>query len=89
MSLKRPWQTRFDVTPSDTVTLGDLQFGTDVKVRFGELGAYHVNLPMAGSLTWRQGRTGPLQATTRTAASSSGSVTPPSRSGMATAGCWP
>jgi AraC-like DNA-binding protein len=68
LSWNRPWQTRFDVTPSDTVTLGDLQFGTDVKVRFGELGAYHVNLPMAGSLTWRQGRSAPLQATTRTAA---------------------
>jgi AraC-like DNA-binding protein len=68
LSWKRRWQSRFDVTPSDTVTLGDLQFGTDVKVRFGELGAYHVDLPMAGSLTWRQGGTGPLQATTRTAA---------------------
>jgi AraC-like DNA-binding protein len=68
LSWKRRWQTRFDVTPSGTVTLGDLQFGTDVKTRFGELGAYHVDLPMAGSLTWRQGRSAPLQATTRTAA---------------------
>jgi hypothetical protein len=68
LSWNRPWETRFDVTPSDTVTLGDLQFGTDVKVRFGELGAYHVDLPVAGSLTWRQGRSGPLRATTTTAA---------------------
>jgi AraC-like DNA-binding protein len=68
LSWKRPWLTRFDVTPSDSVTLGDLQFGTDVKVRFGELGAYHVDLPIAGSLTWRQGRDAPLLATTRTAA---------------------
>jgi hypothetical protein len=68
LSWKRPWQTRFDVTQSDTVALGDLQFGTDVKVRFGELGAYHVDLPMTGSLTWRQGRSPPSQATTRTAA---------------------
>ena len=68
LSWKRPWQTRFEVTRSDTVAVGDLQFGTDVKVRFGELGAYHVDLPMAGSLTWRQGRSAPLRATTRTAA---------------------
>ena len=68
LSWKRRWQTRFDVTQSDTVALGDLQFGTDVKVRFGELGAYHVDLPMAGSLTWRQGRSAPSQATTRAAA---------------------
>ncbi|MEV4708761.1 AraC family transcriptional regulator [Actinoplanes sp. NPDC049316] len=68
LSWRRNWQSRFDVSPSDALTVGDLQFGTDVKIRFGELGAYHVNLPMAGSLTWRQGRNVPLQATTRTAA---------------------
>jgi AraC-like DNA-binding protein len=68
LSVDRSWQTRFDVTPSGSVTLGDMQFGTDVKIRFGELGAYHVDLPIAGSLTWRQGRGAPLRATTRTAA---------------------
>jgi AraC-like DNA-binding protein len=68
LSWKRPWQTRFKVTALDTVTVGDLQFGTDVKTRFGELGAYHVDLPMVGSLTWRQGRRAPLRATTTTAA---------------------
>jgi AraC-like DNA-binding protein len=68
LTQRHPWQARFDVTPSGTVTVGDLQFGTDVKIRFGELGAYHVNLPIAGSLTWRQGRGAPLRATTRTAA---------------------
>jgi hypothetical protein len=39
-----------------------------VRVRFGELGAYHVDLPMAGSVTWRQGRNAPLRATPSTAA---------------------
>jgi AraC-like DNA-binding protein len=68
LSWKSGWQTRFQVRPSGTVTVGDLQFGTDVKMRFGELGAYHVNLPVAGSLTWQQGRDGPRRATTRTAA---------------------
>jgi AraC-like DNA-binding protein len=65
---KRRWQSRFDVTPSNIVTVGDLQFGTDVKIRFGELGAYHIDLPIAGSLTWRQGGGAPLHATTSTAA---------------------
>jgi AraC-like DNA-binding protein len=68
LSQERPWQSRFDVATSDTITLGDMQFGTDVQVRFGELGAYHVNLPMAGSLTWRQGPSAVLRATTETAA---------------------
>jgi AraC-like DNA-binding protein len=68
LSWKRSWESRFDVAPLGTVTLGDLQFGTDVKVRLGELGAYHVDLPMVGSLTWRQGRNAPLRATTSTAA---------------------
>lgn len=68
LSWKRSWESRFDVAPLGTVTLGDLQFGTDVKVRLGELGAYHVDLPMVGSLTWRQGRSAPLRATTSTAA---------------------
>ncbi|MFI7602496.1 AraC family transcriptional regulator [Actinoplanes sp. NPDC049681] len=68
LSWKRSWQSRFEVSPSDALTLGDLQFGTDVKVRFGELGAYHVSLPMMGSLTWRQGGSAPLKATPRTAA---------------------
>jgi AraC-like DNA-binding protein len=68
LSGEHRWETRFEVVPSSTLTLGDLQFGTDVKIRFGELGAYHVNLPMSGSLAWRQGRSAPLQATTRTAA---------------------
>ncbi|BCJ41937.1 hypothetical protein GCM10010168_88330 [Actinoplanes ianthinogenes] len=63
-----PWQTRFDVTPSHAVTVGDLRFGTDVRIQFGELGAYHVNLPLTGSLVWRQGGHAPLRATPTTAA---------------------
>jgi AraC-like DNA-binding protein len=38
------------------VSLGDMQFGTDVAVSYGELGAYHVDVLMSGQLTWRQGR---------------------------------
>jgi len=68
LSWEHTWQARFDVAASPTLTYGDLQFGTDVKIRFGELGAYHVNLPVTGSLTWRQGRNPAQHATTRTAA---------------------
>jgi AraC-like DNA-binding protein len=68
LSWQHRWETRFNVTPSGVVTVGDLHFGTDVKIRFGELGSYHVNLPLEGSLTWRQGRNAPLRATTRSGA---------------------
>ncbi|WP_229070282.1 AraC family transcriptional regulator [Actinoplanes sp. DH11] len=68
LNWKHRWRSRFDVSPAAAVTVGDLQFGTDVRIRFGELGAYHVNLPVTGSLTWRQGRGAPRQATARTAA---------------------
>ncbi|GIM93658.1 hypothetical protein [Paractinoplanes toevensis] len=89
LSWKRSWQSRFDIVPSDTVTLGDLQFGTDVKIRFGELGSYHVNLPVAGSLTWRQGCGAPLRATTATAAVFQPVGDTTWRDGTAAAGCWP
>jgi BON domain/AraC-binding-like domain len=52
----RPWTTRIDVAPAGPVTIGDLRFGTDVRINFGELGAYHVDLPLSRSLAWRQGR---------------------------------
>ena len=47
---------RFDLVTSGPVTIGDLCFGVDVGMRFGELGAYHVDLPLTGELWWRQGR---------------------------------
>ena len=34
---------------------------------FGELGAYHVDLPLAGELAWRQGTSDPMLATPSTA----------------------
>ena len=59
----RPWTARFDVAPAGPVTVGDLQFGTDVRISFGELGAYHVDVPLSGSLAWRQGRSEATVAT--------------------------
>ena len=58
----------FDIAHSDRVTFGDLRFGIDVRMSFGELGSYHVDVPLSGELVWRQGRGEPLVATTATAA---------------------
>src|SRR4051812_12899234 len=62
------WQARFVVAPAEVVTIGDIEFGTDVKVKFGELGAYHVDVALSGQLAWRQGAGAPRLATPGTAA---------------------
>jgi AraC-like DNA-binding protein len=62
------WTADFEVTRSGPVTLGDLSFGADVRMGFGELGAYHVDLPLSGELAWRQGSGATKLATTSTAA---------------------
>jgi AraC-like DNA-binding protein len=68
LSGSREWRARFGIAPAGSVTLGDLSFGTDIRMRFGDLGAYHVDVPLTGALTWRQG-TGPAHtATTGSAA---------------------
>jgi hypothetical protein len=53
-----PLQAAFDIIELGPLTLGDMRWGADVRMRFGELGAYHVDLPLSGQLVWRQGRTG-------------------------------
>ena len=62
------WKAGFDIATAGPVTVGRLHFGVDVRMSFGELGAYHVDVPVAGELAWRQGRDGPRLATTATAA---------------------
>jgi hypothetical protein len=81
----RRLQARFAVAKAGPATVGDLRFGTDMRARFGELGAYHIDVPLSGALTWRQGASRPRHATTRTAAISSLSVTRSLTSGMPTA----
>jgi AraC-like DNA-binding protein len=56
--LSRPpaWTASFAVGGDDAVTVGDLHFGMDVRIHAGELGAYHVNLPLAGTMAFHQGR---------------------------------
>jgi AraC-like DNA-binding protein len=63
-----PWTAAFDIAPAGPITLGDLRFGADVRIKFGELGAYHVDVPLSGELAWRQGRGEAMVATTDTAA---------------------
>ncbi|GIE98630.1 AraC family transcriptional regulator [Paractinoplanes rishiriensis] len=68
LSPRPGWQARFDITPPGPVTIGDLGFGTDVRMTFGELGAYHVDVPLGGSMVWHQGRAEPRRATPAVAA---------------------
>ncbi|MEU5952123.1 AraC family transcriptional regulator [Streptomyces sp. NPDC047525] len=58
----------FTVSRLRRMTLGTLQFGADLCMRFGELGAYHVDMPLSGSMAWHQGRLDPLLATVHEAA---------------------
>ena len=62
------WRARFDLTPPGPVSIGDLGFGVDVRARFGELGAYHIDLPRSGYLIWHQGGGEPRRATPGSAA---------------------
>ncbi|WP_344074140.1 AraC family transcriptional regulator [Streptomyces crystallinus] len=58
----------FEVVRLGPLTLGDLRCGTDVRMRFGDLGAYHVDIPLSGELAWRQGTRPPATANARRAA---------------------
>lgn len=53
---ERPFAARFDTVRLGPLMIGDLSCGADVRMRFGELGAFHVNAPMSGSMDVRQGR---------------------------------
>jgi len=55
--------TQLRVTTLGPVTIGDVRFGTDLKLRLQELGAYHVDVLLSGRLEWQQGRDEPLVAT--------------------------
>ena len=57
----------FDVVRSGPVTIGDLRFGVDVVMRCGELGSYHVDVPLTGELAWRQARRPAVATPTRAA----------------------
>lgn len=63
-----PWKASFEIAPAGPIVLGTMSFGADVRIRFGELGAYHVDVPLSGDLAWRQGSGPVLAASTRRAA---------------------
>ncbi|MFC0845001.1 AraC family transcriptional regulator [Streptomyces noboritoensis] len=65
---ERRLDAAFEVVRLGPLTLGDLRCGTDVHMRFGDLGAYHVDVPLSGELAWRQASRTPATADVRRAA---------------------
>ncbi|MEI5097611.1 AraC family transcriptional regulator [Streptomyces sp. PmtG] len=59
----RPFRAQYDIGELGALTIGELSCDADVRMRFGELGAYHVNIPQSGHLSWQQG---PAPATAAT-----------------------
>lgn len=51
----RSLDTQLRVAKLGPVTIGDVRFGTDLKLRLYELGAYHVDVLLSGQLEWQQG----------------------------------
>ncbi|MGW1891356.1 AraC family transcriptional regulator [Streptomyces sp. NPDC002004] len=51
----RGFRARFDIGRLGSLTVGEMGCGADVRMRFGELGAYHVTVALSGHVTWRQG----------------------------------
>jgi AraC-like DNA-binding protein len=64
----RSLDTQLRVATLGPVTIGDMRFGTDLKLRLYELGAYHVDVLLSGRLEWQQGRDEPRVATDTSAA---------------------
>lgn len=60
---ERPFAARFDTVALGPLVIGDLSCGADVRMRFGELGAFHVNAPLGGTMELRQGGAAPVVAT--------------------------
>ncbi|WP_406447500.1 AraC family transcriptional regulator [Streptomyces sp. NBC_01613] len=48
--------TRLSVVELGGLTVGDIRFGTEVRMSFGEPGVYHVAVPVEGCFSVRQGR---------------------------------
>ncbi|MFC8124973.1 AraC family transcriptional regulator [Streptomyces sp. NPDC057302] len=53
----RSFRAEFDIGQLGALTVGELSCGADVRMRLGELGAYHVNILLGGQMHFRQGRT--------------------------------
>ncbi|MFI0978992.1 AraC family transcriptional regulator [Streptomyces sp. NPDC021093] len=64
----RAFEARIDSAQLGDLTVGDLSIGTDVRMRVGELGSYHVNVPLSGRFVWHQRGRAEAVATARHAA---------------------
>ncbi|WP_367828282.1 AraC family transcriptional regulator [Streptomyces sp. LMG1-1-1.1] len=60
---RRPFAARFDTVVLGPLVIGDLSCGADVRMSFGELGAYHLNAPLSGTMEMRQGGGSAIVAT--------------------------
>ncbi|MBD0841535.1 AraC family transcriptional regulator [Streptomyces sp. TRM68416] len=58
---------RLNVVDLGSLTVGDVSFGTEMRMSFGEPGVYHVAVPLAGSFSVQQGSDAPVFATPRRA----------------------
>ncbi|MEU1114733.1 AraC family transcriptional regulator, partial [Streptomyces sp. NPDC005866] len=50
----------FDVVRLGPLTVGELGFGADVRLRFGDPGAHQIDIPVSGGLQWHQGGLDPV-----------------------------
>ncbi|MFE6160273.1 AraC family transcriptional regulator [Streptomyces sp. NPDC056486] len=51
----RTFRAEFEIGQLGALTVGELSCGADVRMRFGELGAYHVNILLGGHMNFSQG----------------------------------
>ncbi|WP_371526331.1 AraC family transcriptional regulator [Streptomyces sp. NBC_01283] len=51
----RTFSAEFEIGQLGALTVGELSCGADVRMRVGELGAYHVNILLGGQMHFRQG----------------------------------
>ncbi|MGW5637165.1 AraC family transcriptional regulator [Streptomyces sp. NPDC003832] len=61
------FRTRLSVVDLAPLVVGDISFGTGVRMSCGEPGVYHVTVPLTGTFGIRQGRGRELGATSRRA----------------------
>lgn len=59
--------TVMTVVDLGSLTVGDVTFGTEVRMRFGEPGFYHVAVPISGGFGFRQGQSEVVYASTERA----------------------
>ncbi|WLW57469.1 AraC family transcriptional regulator [Streptomyces sp. YU58] len=57
--------TGLGVVELGALTVGDVSFGTEVRMRFGEPGVYHLAIPLEGCFSVQEGSARPSIATTR------------------------